>query len=88
MNTLLGHEIDPLTRGLVYLCEYRYPKLVVVSELQFVDPYIALEAYANIPNPASQLARGNTHENFLAELRKLHEHINNPEWCEALNNYL
>lgn len=58
MNTLLGNEIDPLTRGLVYLCEYRYPKLVVVSELQFVDPYIALEAYANIPNPASQLARG------------------------------
>ena len=90
MKTFLGKELPIETRGVLYLCHYDYvlPKLTVVAEVGFLSAFEALEAYANIPNPESQMASGRTQEEFEMELSKLHANMNDPEWVKELADYL
>jgi hypothetical protein len=49
--------------------------------LPFMD---ALNAYANIPNPASQLIQWTTEEEHIAAEAELQKNIKDPEWLEEL----
>jgi len=89
-QTLTGEIIHPEAKGLLYLCDYDFNTydLKVVRAISFKCPIAALEAYANIPNPESQLARGNTIEEFHRELEQLHKNMLNHEWRKELTKYL
>jgi len=90
MRTFLNEEINLDTLGILYLCEYNYtpPSIKVVREFQFKTPFEALEAYANIPNPESQMVSGKTQIELFTQLESLHKNLNDPEWVEELSNYL
>jgi len=86
MKTFLGTEINPRTRGILYICKYNFlnKTIQVRNEVQFESAFDALEAYANIPNPESQMASGKDKESFERELTQLHNDLNNPKWVESL----
>ncbi len=90
MKTFLNEEIKPDTLGVLYLCKYTYdpPSIKVVVAAQFSSAFDALESYANIPNPESQLATGRTQAELFKELESLHNNLNSPEWVAELANYL
>ena len=90
MKTFLGTKILESTLGILYLCEYNYTNktIRVRSELQFNNAGTALNAYANIPNPESQLAMGKDKVEFEKDLNELHAKLNNPTWVEELAEYL
>ena len=90
MKTFLGTEIHESTRGIVYLCMYNYTNktISVVRAIQFDNGFDALNAYANIPNPESQLPSGKDRESFERDLNKLHAKLRDPEWVEELAEYL
>lgn len=90
MNTFLNEEIKPDTLGILYLCDYNYtpPSIKVVREIQFKSPFEALEAYARIPNPESQIVSGKTQSELFRELESLHKNLVNPKWVEQLGDYL
>ncbi len=90
MTTLLGTTILPNTRGILYLCEYNYENrtIAVSQERLYSNPAEALHAYANIPNPASQMASGPTFHDFMIEIQKLHHNMSNPKWVKELADYL
>jgi len=86
MKTKLNIEIHLNIRAILYLCELTSNKLEVVRELFFTDAFEALETYSNIPNPESQLVVGNTYEELLDKLEKLHKNMESKEWLEMLND--
>lgn len=90
MQTLLKQEIAPDTLGILYLCKYTYspPAIKVIRELQFKTGSEALEAFANIPNPESQMAAGKDREGLLRELERLHRDMADPKWLERLGDCL
>lgn len=86
-----GIPIPPNTRGILYLCSYFYtkPARLIVEVARYYDNQTdAIEAYANIPNPASQLAMGKDWDTFKKELKALHDRMNDPEWVKELGNTL
>lgn len=90
METLLGTGIPKTVQGLVYLCEYNYhtENITINRELFYTTQRGALEAYANIPNPESQIAKGSTHGKFLISLRKLHKNMQDPKWLKLLGELI
>lgn len=90
MNTFLNEKIKPDTLGILYLCEYNYtpPSIKVVREIQFTSIFEALEAYANIPNPESQMVSGMDQQELFRELESLHKNLNDSEWVKNLADYL
>jgi hypothetical protein len=90
MKTYLGKEISEDTRGVLYLCkyDYQYNTMEVIYERLFKSSFEALNAYANIHNPESQLATGETIQELEVELKKLHSRLDDPEWVERLADYL
>ena len=77
-------------RGVLYTCRFDREK----NELEpfgygvFGSIGNALEAYANIPNPESQLVTGKTYEELIVNLKKLHKNMQDPEWVKKLKDYL
>ena len=88
MRDLLGQKINENIRGIVYLCEYDNFKLIPYKALHFRNAFDAIEAYANTPNPPSQIARGNSKEKFQKEVELLHRNMKNIEWQKELSEYL
>jgi len=90
MKTFLNEPIHPETKGIVYLCKYDYENstIKVKRSMQFANGFHALNAYANIPNPESQMASGKDKESFEKKLSELHEKLNDPEWVKDLAGYL
>lgn len=90
MKTFTGLELNKNTLGVVYLCEYDYStmRIDVIRVLEFSTPCAALEAYANIPNPESQIATGATQEQFYTELARLHRDLSDPNWVKMLADHL
>lgn len=84
MKTLLNNDVNFTTRGVLYLCELKNDELRILNDVQFHSAAHALEAYANIRNPESQLALGSTYEELCDELMKLHERVFDPIWIEQL----
>ena len=90
MKTLTGDNILEEVRGILYICEYNYEDstIKIVRVMGFASAFDALNAYANIPNPESQMASGGTKEEFEKDLKKLHARMNDPEWVKELAGYL
>ena len=90
MITFLNNTISETTRGIIYLCEYNYKlkTIRVLLEIQYKKASDALDAYANTPNPESQLAMGNSKEAFEKELTLLHYRLNDPKWVAGLYDCL
>lgn len=88
MKSILGTDIPTSTRGVLYLCHFTGREITVLNELFFESSFEALEAYANIPNPESQLVTGITFDVLIMELEKLHSDMKDPVWLENLSNVL
>ena len=87
MLTKKGVYVSESVRGIVYLCSLE-EKLIVNNELLCDSAFEALNLYANIPNPESQLVQGKTHEELVENLLLLHENMEDPEWLEELRDCL
>ena len=92
MKTILGTEIPDTTRGILYLCHFDFlvdpPKLTVMREILCDSASDALNLYAEIPNPPSQLATGRTYEELCNELQILHRDMVNEEWLKELSEQI
>jgi len=86
LQTILGTEIPITTRGIVYLCQFDYQKmkLTVCREILCERAGDALNLYANIPNPESQLVMGATFDELIINLHQLHEDIKDKKWLTQL----
>ena len=90
LQTILGTDIPLTTRGILYLCNFDFRKLTITvfAEKLYESAWNALDAYANIPNPESQLVTGKTYDELITKLHKLHEDMKDPIWLENLSNQL
>jgi hypothetical protein len=90
MKNLLNQEIPEDIRGLLYLCEYSYKlkELKPFACRMYSDPGDALTAYCETPNPPSQVAMGNTREEFEKELNELHANMVDKVWLKELGECL
>jgi hypothetical protein len=84
--TLLGVEIKPETRGIIYLCKLTETALLVKCEVQFEKAFDALQSYANILNPESQLVTGKDYDSLILENENLRNRINTTEFIDALHD--
>lgn len=89
-TTVLGTEIDENIRGILYLCEFNRKELSlkVTNEILFESAFIALEAYANIPNPESQLITGKTYEELLLANAEFEKNMVDKDWLNELSECL
>lgn len=85
-TTVLGTEIDENIRGILYLCKFNFKEisLKVTHEILFESAFIALEAYANIPNPESQLITGKTYEELLLANAEFEKNMVDKDWLNEL----
>lgn len=92
-----GDIIPEKVKGIIYLCKYtpekphnkgRLAKLEVINIMYFTSAGRALQSYAEIPNPESQVAYETKTSSFKEELEKLHQRMNDQEWVNQLGNYL
>jgi hypothetical protein len=90
MKTILGTEIPEYIRGILYLCHYDYVKntLTVIKEILCERAFDALNLYAEIPNPESQVIFDETYEGLCNQLEVLHLHMKDKEWLKELSEQL
>lgn len=90
MQTLNGTKIPQGTKGLLYLCDYDYETadLTIMSTIAFDNESDAINAYSNIPNPASQLAVATKNMTFEEALTYLHLKMNDLQWRKGLADVL
>jgi hypothetical protein len=88
LQTRLGEDIPVSTRGILYLCAFNNLELIVLTEMCFQNAGTALNAYANIPNPESQLVTGKTYDELITELHTLHKNMDDVKWLKELEDYL
>jgi hypothetical protein len=90
MRTILGTEIPKEIRGILYLCHYDYFEntLTVIKEILCKSAGVALDLYANIPNPESQVVLDETYEGLCNQLEFLHKHMKDKKWLKQLSNQL
>jgi hypothetical protein len=86
LQTILGTDIPLSTRGILYLCRFNPIAMTirVVGEKLCDSGWLALELYANIPNPESQLVTGKTYDELITKLHKLHEDMKDKNWLKEL----
>jgi hypothetical protein len=85
-KTILGTEIPENTRGIVYLCQFNYDNMSikVVNEILCDTVMKAMNLYASIPNPESQVVVGRTYADVITSLIVLHDNMKRKEWLEDL----
>ena len=90
MKTLLGTEIPKEVRGVLYLCHFNYALLTITvfKEILCIEAWSAIDLYANIPNPESQVATGGTYEVLYKCLEELHKNIKDKKWLKELSEQL
>jgi hypothetical protein len=90
MKTLFETELNEDVRGVVYLCQFDRTNLVLIPTHQLICSSIslALELYANIPNPASQIATGKTYDELCQRLEQLHANMKDKNWLEGLKEQI
>jgi hypothetical protein len=86
LQTILGTDIPINTRGILYLCKFDYERkeIAVTGEVICEKAFKALNLYANIPNPESQLVTGKTFDELITNLHQLHKDMKDPVWLEEL----
>ena len=85
LQTILGTDIPVETRAVLYLCILYEKHIEVKHEMLFNSVGEGFNAYANIPNPESQLAYGKTFDELIKSLHLLHENMKKSEWIEQLH---
>jgi hypothetical protein len=90
MTTIFGTSLKIDTRGVVYLCDYDpETKTLIPTEEKLFDSWKdALNYYADTPNPASQIAYGDTYQSLEASLAFLHINMADKQWQEDLAEVL
>ena len=88
IKTKLGTTIPETTRGIVYLCEFKDMTLTVTNEILCDNEGVAINLYAEIPNPESQLVMGKTYEELISNLELLHKNMTNEHWLLTLSEEL
>ena len=90
MTTIFGTSLKIDTRGVVYLCDYDpETKTLIPTEEKLFDSWKdALNYYADTPNPASQIAYGDTYQSLEASLAFLHVNMTDKQWQEDLAEVL
>ena len=84
LQTYLGTDIPLETRAILYLCKLTENNLKVVNEIMFDNTWDGMEAYANIPNPESQLVHGNTYNELIRSVHNLHGRIHTKRFIDML----
>lgn len=94
LQTILGTDVPLETRSILYLAEIQYlpldslainkPRIKITKEIFFKNRWDGINAYSNIPNPASQLIEGNTYDELIKNMHTMHKHLNDPEWVDSL----
>ena len=84
-KTVTGIDVPVTAKGILYLCELKEKELIVFRTIFFNNSFDALYAYANTPNPASQLVMGETYEDLIDELDVLHQKMKDPDWITQLH---
>ena len=87
MKTKLGNKIPKNCRAILYLCEFNYKTMTikVIAERWYTNPGYGLHAYANIPNPESQLVTGKNYLDLCKNLEILHKNMENKKWLKMLS---
>jgi len=88
VKTMLGNDVLLETRAILYLCNYRGTALDVINEAQFRSQSAALQAYASIPNPESQLVSGKDYDDLIKNLVELHNNMQDDKWLAELGEVL
>ena len=85
-ETITGEKIQDVKFGQVVLFEIDYEKRTIteIGRTRVMPFGDALDAYANIPNPPSQLLRWSTEEEHAAAEAELQSNIRNSDWLEEL----
>ena len=86
LKTILGEDIPVTTRGILYLGTLHADHLEVEKTMMFDSVFESWQAYANIPNPESQLAYGDTFDEMIRSLHLLHQNMQKKEWIDELWN--
>ena len=83
---LLTNEIPIETRAVLYICKVNPKKLTieVIQSILFDRILWALEAYANIRNPESQLVTAKSYDELCEKLNALHVNMKSRKWVEEL----
>ena len=86
LQTILGTDIPIITRGIVYLGKFNYEDLTltIIGERFYRTQSDALHAYADTPNPESQMVSGGTFNILITNLFELHKQMKTKEWLENL----
>ena len=87
-ETILGTDVPVSTRAILYLCDYTGKELKVINEILFDDAFEGLNAYANIPNPESQLITGKTYDDLIHNMTVVHSNMIDKDWLKDLGDYL
>lgn len=88
VQTILGEDIPITTRGILYLGTLHATHLEVTKTMFFDSVFESWQAYANIPNPESQLVYGDTFDELINSLNLLHKNMKDISWIEELHNYI
>lgn len=85
-KTILGNVIPEDTKGIVYLCHFDRDNMTikVVNEILCDRIMKAMNLYANIPNPESQIVTAPSYDLLIERLNRLHDNMNKKEWLEEL----
>jgi len=72
--------------GIVIFYDPNYTTQTIkeIGRTPVLDYMDALNIYAETPNPASQMVKGETEEELQLELTKLEQYVKNPYWLEML----
>ena len=90
MNTILKTKIPKNIRGILYLCKFDREKLTIKVEREILcsNAFDALNLYAEIPNPESQLVTSPTYEGLCESLEILHKNMKDKTWLKELSECL
>ena len=90
MKTKLGSEVPKSCKAILYLCDFDYKnmKLKVIGERAYNNTFDGLQAYANIPNPESQLVTGKNYFDLCKNLEILHKNMEDKKWLKMLSEAL
>ena len=83
-KTITGLEIPKDAKGILYLCEIEDSKIVVEYVRMYRTEMAAVDAYANIPNPASHVVTGKSYEELIQNLDRLHLNLVDPKYFDEL----
>ena len=91
LQTILGTDIPVKCRAILYLCDLHFNvrkdeyEFRVIAERFYENSFDGLQAYANTPNPESQLITGEGFDDMIVNLQRTHQLFTNQNWLRQLS---